>query len=376
MIDSQRFLSDVEFLQSRGPAAFSSFYNYQYLSYIGLIAVIFEAGGVLEHVVFLQLLFSLFATVALYKSALIISGSRLTSFLSCLFFLFWVELQSWNFYVLTESLYVSCSVLCFFLMLKTKDDGRYGIMLLPFLLFTIFIRPHGIVFLLASAVFFFKCFAESAFYKKHKILVLTTVIFAFSLLVVLTAIALEDFNFMSVQVYTTGDIVYGASTFASEHEIISLYSGSLHLPDPELPTALQVMQFVVYNPWYFIRLSLGKLLIFFAHIKPYYSVVHNLLIAFSLYPLYLFFIAGIRKAKSSPSKFFVISLVVLQAISVMFTVEDWDGRFLMPILPFIMMFAAIGISFQIKKSLFVNKKWKEFRSAGGESKIQESKISS
>lgn len=342
-IDSQRFLLEVQSFQEHGLNAFDSFYGYQYLSYVVFLAFIFKAGGGLGSVVLLQLLFSAMATVTLYYLTLKISGSEWASFWACCFFLLWVELQSWNFYILTESLFITCGILSFYFLVKAWENAKYSWVVLPLLIFTIFIRPHGVVYFLAVVIFLFSSFSDSTFYKENKKSLRRAALLVSLLMIVLIGVALEDFTFMSIDVYKTGDIVYGASIIFPEEEILSMQTQSLEHPNPELPTAIQLVQFIFLNPVFFFRLSLAKLFFFFVHIKPYYSLLHNMLIAVTLYPLYGLFLVGIKTSKRSPVKTFVLAFIVLEAASVMFMVEDWDGRFLMPILPFIMVYAAIGM---------------------------------
>src|SRR5690606_3606188 len=114
--------------------------------------------------------------------------------------------------------------------------------------------------------------------------------------------ALQDFNFMSIEIYLTGDVVYLASHYVPQFSNLSVNSGTLVLPDPSLPTIFQLVQFIFQNPVYFGQLAFTKLFFFFAHFKPYYSLTHNFLIGITLYPLYLFFISGLTIIKDASVK--------------------------------------------------------------------------
>jgi hypothetical protein len=88
-----------------------------------------------------------------------------------------------------------------------------------------------------------------------------------------------------------------------------------------------------------------KLALFFGHVKPYFSLLHNAYIAIVLYPLYFFAYRACRSVRFNRSALvFLLSFVGVQGATVMVTTENWDGRFLMPALPFIFILSAFGIS--------------------------------
>lgn len=118
---------------------------------------------------------------------------------------------------------------------------------------------------------------------------------------------------------------------------------NLTIPSEEHPPLWRLMLFGFYNFLYFFKISLFKLTLFFANVKPYFSFFHNLMIVLVLYPLYLLAVFGFFKTSWSAEKVFISIFVLSQAGIVAFTSENWDGRFLIPVLPFIFIFSAVGV---------------------------------
>ncbi|WKN33376.1 hypothetical protein PZB74_08520 [Porifericola rhodea] len=141
-----------------------------------------------------------------------------------------------------------------------------------------------------------------------------------------------------VESYAKGEIIYPDVRLG-----ISVPS-NLIVPKNSLPPLVTLIQFVVFNPLYFIKITAIKVFLFLSNVKPYFSWLHNLLIIFILYPLYGFGIVGLRKySYDKRILHFIVSYIIAQTITVGLTTENWDGRFLVPVLPFIFILSAIGL---------------------------------
>lgn len=107
----------------------------------------------------------------------------------------------------------------------------------------------------------------------------------------------------------------------------------------------RVLYFAAHNPGFLGKLMLGKLFVFFSSIKPYYSLGHRLVSVLVLWPLYFLAVRGAgRAAVWRPARAFLVGVPLLQAAVVMLTVDDYDVRFLAPVLPFIFTLAAVAMS--------------------------------
>jgi hypothetical protein len=54
------------------------------------------------------------------------------------------------------------------------------------------------------------------------------------------------------------------------------------------------------------------------------------------------------KKISLPIKTFALTFLLLNTLIMGFAVEDWDGRFLLPLLPMIFIFSTLGVDYLIE----------------------------
>lgn len=107
--------------------------------------------------------------------------------------------------------------------------------------------------------------------------------------------------------------------------------------------------YVSHNSLHFLKLSFQKLGAFFGLTRSYYSPLHNLAIRLFFYPVYAMALVGLVFARKNKNDMaiFLISGIGLFAFSVTLTCDDWLNRFIMPVLPYIMLLATAGITFII-----------------------------
>ena len=93
------------------------------------------------------------------------------------------------------------------------------------------------------------------------------------------------------------------------------------------------------------RLMLGKLFVFVSYLKPHYSLAHRAMGVLVLWPAY--WLAARATQQQSiwrPARVFLASIFLLQTAIIMLTVDDWDVRFLAPVLLPVFALAALRIS--------------------------------
>ncbi|MBC3540778.1 hypothetical protein ACFSC6_21820 [Rufibacter sediminis] len=115
------------------------------------------------------------------------------------------------------------------------------------------------------------------------------------------------------------------------------------MPPPDAPALQKLLLFFWYNSVFFLKLALVKGAVFIAFAKPHFSKAHNLFILLTVYPCYLLAYQTLRNCKLQPIVFTLFSIIGLQTLMIMFTVEDWDCRFTAPILPFLFILGALGL---------------------------------
>jgi hypothetical protein len=332
-VDSELYLTDAaNLLYGQLPEGRSIWY----VSYSAFLAFIFFCGGNSIIVVFVQIFLSGVATLCLYQLALEVYGKRNVAILAVLFYLLWIKIHEWNTFLYTESLFTSCSIISFVVLVKSKNAWHYLAASL-LLLFTFFIRPTG--FALVVGLLCYWVFSLRREYLK-RILALA---FIGALGAVVLLVGMLE-NFPLIDSYSKAEIIYPNITLGIEVPL------NLYIPHADQSTLVRMFLFAINNPIYFLKLFSLKLFLFLGNVKPYFSIFHNTVIVLILYPMYFFAAKGFLKFPAHrKEKYFVAGFVITQTLTVALTSENWDGRFLVPLLPFVFLLAANGIALAFKK---------------------------
>ena len=145
-------------------------------------------------------------------------------------------------------------------------------------------------------------------------------------------------SYILVESYARAEIIYPGITLGVRPP------ARLAVPGAHLAPLARLVVFIALNPLYFFKIAAIKLLLFAANVKPYYSWAHNSAVAAVLWPLYYFALRGWRRLPARcPAAYFIGGFVGAQALTVALTTENWDGRFLVPVLPFVFVLSALGL---------------------------------
>jgi len=330
-VDTPVFVeSATNILHGRWPAGRDIFY----ISYSLLLAIPLGLGLEPTAIIWLQFGFAIIAIVSIYKMVLLLNGNLQAAFLAGMFYVVWYEFQQWNLIVYSDALFTSLAITSSFVLLRYQKRKSLPLTAI-LLLFTIFVRPTGFGILMAALAFFthrlWKNSTKSSFLKMSY-LILT---FLFSCLIITFFLkgAIDSF----IESYKAAEIIYPKINWLIDPP------ESFNDPGPNVSPLMRWILIWLKNPVYMIKLSMTKGVLFLAHVKPYYSTFHNLMIAGFLYPMYFFGMKGLKNLPKSPIKTYLLTFVSVQIVTVAMTSENWDGRFLLPVLPFIFVLAALGI---------------------------------
>ncbi len=315
----------------------------RYAGYTSVIAGFLKAGLPYGYVVGLQVFLSLAALLLVQRLVAVITNSWLCSLIAALLVATSQDIQQWNFYVLTESIFTSTWVFCTAMLVLCRNRTAW-VLGIPLWLFVCLVRPNGIFIIVAAAVYLFAIrFQTSSAVQRRKMLLgvgITAILF-FLLLNQLLG------PFTLVETYARGEIIYGTAYSNLTPPGSSMYRieppSTLQMPPTTASALGKLFLFFWHNPVFFLKLALVKGAVFIAFAKPYFSSAHNLFIFLTVYPCYLLSTQAFKNKRSRAVVVALFSLVGLQTLMVMFTVEDWDCRFMAPILPFIFMLGAIGL---------------------------------
>ncbi len=321
-------------IANNGIANYQYEHNQRYILYPWYQSVWLRLGAGWWGIVLGQIAASGLAALALYAAVRELAGGRRgAAAVATGLFVAWPDVQQFNCYLLTESLFISLSVLSFWALVRVRAGGWGAWMRLAgLLLLTALVRPNG--FVVAGAVGLAGAAALYAQRRRLFWLAMGSGVLASPLII--WALNRQLVSFLIVETYMRGELMFATPVWA-------IHPSTPLVPPPAGWSQLaRVLHFAAHNPGFLARLMLGKLFVFFSSIKPYYSLGHKLMSVLILWPLY--WLAGRGACRPTvwlPARVFLVGVPLLQAGVVMLTIDDYDVRFLAPVLPFIFTLAAL-----------------------------------
>jgi hypothetical protein len=315
----------------------------RYIGYILFLALFKKLKFGLTAAVLVQVAISGLAVICFYNLIKSLTHhSTVSPFVATLLLITWKDVQYLNYYILTESLFTSSIIILFYLLTRARATSGYFLAMLAALLPTA-LRPNGFIALVAAVGYITALNWKHI--KRYRFETGTAAGFLLTaILLILDKYLLSTFKL--IETYARGEIIYASNLFAVTSP------EPLVIPPAHLSPLFRLAIFVADQPAFFLELLFTKLLLFILYIKPYYSLFHNLSIILIIYPLYVFAIRYITSSRGkAPSKIFAATLFALQAAIVALTVEDWDSRFIIPMLPLVMIMGISGLRIFIKEKL-------------------------
>jgi len=332
VFDSHRYLAYAEAIETGSSywyQAESIFYSsYTFVLYLFLYLLHLPVGVV----IFVQIVFSGVALIYLYRTVLNITSNNHTAFICLLLYILWPEIHQWNFYIHTESLYISATIFLLYSISEYRKSSFNILMTLLIVLFTFFLRPNGFFLLLgASASVISYLHQRNSFKFSANSIILVAVVIV-PLLIYVAKEALE---------------IYSPMQYLVQGQVIQGYDG-LHVsiapvtPDVENSVLKQLWCVVVTQPYAYVKLLLLRFVFFWGQARPYYSAIHNFVIFLYFIPVYGAALYGMKRLSQHPVKPFMLVVAILQTTMSLVIAVDWDNRFIVPLMPFVFIFAAIG----------------------------------
>ena len=288
-----------------------------------------------------QIAVSGLAAWALYGGVRHLAGARGAATLATLLFLLWPDIQQFNAYLLTESLFISLSVLSFAAFVRVRAGGwRAWATLVLVLGLTALTRPNGFVLTFAALTAGLENLRQRPGRRLFWAAVGAVVLAIPPALVVLNQ-RLQ--SYFIVETYQRGELIFGSPVWAVHP------ATPLDMPADGIGQVPRILYFAAHNPGFLLRLMFGKLFVYVSGLKPYYSVAHRLAYVLVLWPLYYLAVRGARcSGVWKLARVFLAAVPLWQAAIIMLTVEDWDVRFQAPVLPFVFILAALAVSELVK----------------------------
>lgn len=330
-LEADKYVIEGNMLYDQG-----HFTDSKYIFYLPVILLVYlsRALGVSYHlVVIVQVLLSGLALYYFYKLGNLIGNIKIAVTSSILLILFF-PLQVWNFYLYTDSIFISLTIIYAYIICRWGDRGLKGtLFILLFLALLQFARPHGFLFIPCTIVYLLlRQQTRASFFSG----------------LALSALLLFAMYFLLNAAFTGGGDMDAMKPFIEEHIIC-------FVPMKPEGTALDIVKtanpvndlfyYIIHNPFHFVRLMFLKLLSFFNMTRPYYSTGHNLFLLLFFIPIYIMSIPGIYYLVKAFRNFstYLLAMLVLYPLGATFQCDDWHSRFAMVTFPYFILLACIGV---------------------------------
>jgi hypothetical protein len=341
--DSEMYIEGANHILSNTP-----FENKEgsYLGYLIVVAFFKFLWMGLKGVVFIQIFIASLTSVVIYKMGEKIANTKAGIFAAC-YYIFNIDIARWNFFIHTDSLYTSFlvfSIAAIWLFPKEKS-AIIKVFLAFIVFFTIIMRPNGWTLLPIISII---ALNQYPFFqnKWNKLIVLGALVS----IVLSISIYIKPFQkgiaYESPQYHLMrGTVIWGYED-----------QWALAMPQESMDINgnwLEAKTYIFKHPISCIKLFFLRILTELAHIRPFYSVFHNYLIAFGVLALYPFAILGFYRLKNNQLIQIILTTLLLHLIVIGLTFANWDGRFLVYILPLISIVACAEIEY--RSGFFISK---------------------
>lgn len=309
-------------------------FSYFFVTYSLFLAFFIKYKIGLWVVALIQILLSYWAAFSLYKLIWNRSANHFVGMVVFCCYLFCYSIQKWIFFIYSEGVHTSLVVIgfCVFINFLYKYSFRNLLYLVILSTAIITTRPVGILFLLSAYfTFLFVCYRK----KQHKV-------FAISLIVgVLFCTAVLN---SPVRYFINPDSLRRMELICMvpQDGIITDYK---QFNRTGLLGAFKVVKNEIGFSNFF-KAGVKKMVLFFGFVRPYYSLKNNIFLAVNwfFYPFALLGIFFYREKEFTVIKTFSILIVLITAVGIFVTCDDWSNRFIAPVFPFVIILAGLGVS--------------------------------
>jgi 4-amino-4-deoxy-L-arabinose transferase-like glycosyltransferase len=335
--DSPRYLGGAENLLRGLPLQRREIFHSGYES---LIAVCRLTGAGLTGVICIQILLAATASVALYDLGRRLHGHR-AGLIAAGLFVSNPDITRWNAFILTDSLYISLVILSVWSIHTASRRKRYWYFTAAAALgMAASVRPNGLLLLAVAVPYLVGHFISR---QRLRRVVVSGIVMA----AMLGALAASRFFPVS----------------SHEHLEVTLRNGITgidpwRVPMPPDPVPIRgdwaaAFSYAAAHPFASLRLALTRVLIELIHIRPFYSFRHNMILLATLPFIYFLALPGIKLNRDRSLTHLLLLVILSHLFLVAVTFADWDGRFLLHILPLICLFSSCAAASLIDRYLNV-----------------------
>jgi 4-amino-4-deoxy-L-arabinose transferase-like glycosyltransferase len=310
-----------------------------YPGYILLVAIFDAVGLGLPGLIALQVLTAGAAAYLLYRLGMLL-GSPGAGWLAAALYLLNYEILLWHTYVLTDSLFISFVIIAAYAIYSAGSRASIprAVLALAAMVVCFSLRPNGWIILPAAILYWIFLASNLSSQRKAAFALSSILLFIPFIPGWRTSVEAED----PAKMFREGVVIWGYETA----NIDMPWEGSGETSLPDSPTLL------LQHPLASLRLALARVWTELLHARPFYSSLRNIINILYLTLVYVFAAAAIIYKRREPFIWLIVLLVSSQMAIVALTFADWDGRFLLYVLPLIQLLAAWSI-IRLIGSLFI-----------------------
>jgi len=312
-------------------------------AYIGVLAASTAVGLGNAGVVGLQILVAALAAVVLYQLGSTLAGPT-AGLAAAVLFVLNVDVARWHTYVLADSLYISLVIIAAYAMhVASERGGWWYAVAVAVVVASASLRPQGRLLAIVAAGYWI---------ARWPAMVVDRRIVIACAAVLVAGVVLSSREALKSAAETPGHWL-GPGILWIEKGVVVWGDPASNLMMPHDPniditkaeaTSPEPLRYVLRHPMATARLAATRVGVELWHARRFYSRGHNAVVVCFLGIIYALALAGFVRVWRQPLARLLIAIVAAHLLMVAATFADWDGRFLLFVLPLIGVFAAAGLA--------------------------------
>lgn len=306
-----------------------------YLGYVAVVAAAQKIGIGTFGVVILQVLLGSVAAGAVFAIGASLAG-RLAGFVAVVLLSLDVDTNRWNQFILADSVFVSLIVIAVWLTHRAASRGPVAWLIAAVVVLVAagLVRPEGWLLLPAAGGYLIVIRARSM-----RARVASAVALAAGLVVLVSALS---------PLYSGNMQAVGPADMLQRGQTIWDFDGwRITMPPTDAVNSGQASGAIAYaleHPVSTATLMVARVAVHFAHVRPFFSIAHNVVIVLWLVPVYAAAIFALVRLRQSPLAIWLVVAIGSQTLMVAMTHAEWDGRYLAHVLPLIYPLVGAGVA--------------------------------
>lgn len=308
--------------------------DFHYTGYMLILVLIQILNLPLVSIVILQIAVALVAAYLLSDTAKMLTKSNIAGLVSAALFLCNPYIVKWHLYILTESLYTSLVIICFwsFAKLLTAKKLKYYLISLTILIITMSVRPNGWILL---PVFIIVVIISLKISNKYKVI---GGISAFAIFVLIMAL-IPGFN-KNIQLTSPIDNLQKGVTVWGHDEL------NLEMPqEPDIDKSNWTagFRYVLKHPLPSAKLAITRAGYTLIHVRPFHSPEYKIRVLIWIIPAYIIALLGIWYYRKNKICLTGLLMIAGHLLVIGLSYAEHDSRFDIYILSLFYLFAGAGL---------------------------------